>query len=123
MTESQFKNPSADEIRELLQACKTIAVVGLSPKPQRPSHSVSKAMQKFGKQIIPVHPAVDEILGETVYPDLESIPADRLAEIDMVDVFRAPDKISPVIDSCIRLNIPCIWLQDGVINETEALFR
>jgi len=116
-----FSNPSEDEIKDILQKTKTIAVIGLSPKPTRPSHSVSKAMQGFGYSIIPVRPAVDEVLGEKAYADLESIPESLRANIDMVDVFRAPDKITPIIDSCIKLKIPLIWLQDGVINEAEAI--
>lgn len=115
-----FTNPTLDEIKILLKETKTIAVIGLSPKPKRPSHSVSKAMQGFGYQIIPVRPAVDEVLGEKAYVDLESIPKDLLEKVDMVDVFRAPDKITPIIDACIKLKIPFIWLQDGVVNETEA---
>ena len=115
-----FINPSLDEIRDILNNTKTIAVVGLSPKPKRPSHSVSKAMQGFGYQIIPVRPAVDEVLGEKAYVDLESIPEDLRKKIDMVDVFRAPEKITPIIDTCIKLKIPLIWLQDGVVNEVEA---
>ena len=115
-----FNNPSEDEIKEILKASKTIAVVGLSPKPKRPSHSVSKAMQGFGYSIIPVRPAVDEVLGEKAYADLEAIPGALLSKIDMVDVFRAPDKISPIIDACIKLKVPLIWLQDGVVNEAEA---
>ncbi|MCW8987771.1 MAG: CoA-binding protein [Gammaproteobacteria bacterium] len=115
-----FTNPSLDEIKDILTNSKTIAVVGLSPKPKRPSHSVSKAMQGFGYRIIPVRPAVDEVLGEKAYPDLESIPDDLSHKIDMVDVFRAADKISPIIDACIALKIPLIWLQDGVVNEPEA---
>ena len=115
-----FINPSLDEIRDILKNTKTIAVVGLSPKPKRPSHSVSKAMQGFGYQIIPVRPAVDEVLGEKAYIDLESIPKDLRKKIDMVDVFRAPEKITPIIDTCIKLKIPLIWLQDGVVNEVEA---
>ena len=116
-----FSNPSIDEIKKILNECKTIAVVGLSPKPKRPSHRVSKAMQDFGYTIIPVRPAVDQVLGEKAYVDLESIPEDLINKIDMVDVFRAPDKISPIIDACIKQKIPLIWLQDGVVNETEAL--
>ena len=115
-----FMNPSVDEIKTILKETKTIAVVGLSPKPKRPSHRVSKAMQGFGYTIIPVRPAVDEVLGEKAYADLESIPESIQAQIDMVDVFRAPDKITPIIDACIALKIPLIWLQDGVINEAEA---
>jgi len=116
-----FSNPSENDIKEILKTSKTIAVVGLSPKPKRPSHSVAKAMQEFGYTIIPVRPAVDEVLGEKAYADLESIPAALLSKIDMVDVFRAAEKISPIIDACIQLNVPLIWLQDGVINETEAV--
>lgn len=115
-----FTNPSLDEIKDILKETKTIAVVGLSPKPKRPSHSVSKAMQGFGYTIIPVRPAVDEVLGEKAYVDLESIPESLQSKIDMVNVFRAPDKISPIIDACIKLKVPLIWLQDGVVNEAEA---
>lgn len=115
-----FNNPSLDEIKDILKKTKTVAVVGLSPKPKRPSHSVSQAMQGFGYTIIPVRPAVDEVLGEKAYPDLESIPEDLFKKIDMVNVFRAPDKISPIIDACIALKVPLIWLQDGVVNEAEA---
>lgn len=116
-----FINPSVDEIKEILKKTKTIAVVGLSPKPKRLSHSVSKAMQDFGYMIIPVRPAVDEVLGEKAYVDLESIPESLQSKIDMVNVFRAPEKISPIIDACIDLKIPLIWLQDGVVNEAEAV--
>jgi len=116
-----FSNPSEDDIKGILQNTKIIAVIGLSPKPKRPSHRVSKAMQGFGYSIIPVRPAVDEVLGEKAYAELESIPESLRAKIDMVDVFRAPDKITPIIDTCIKLKIPLIWLQDGVINEAEAV--
>ena len=116
-----FINPSLDEIKDILKETKTIAVVGLSPKEKRPSYRVSKAMQDFGYTIIPVRPAVDEVLAEKAYVDLESIPESLQSKIDMVNVFRAPDKITPIIDACIKLKIPLIWLQDGVVNEVEAL--
>lgn len=112
-----FANPSLDEIRQLLSAVKRIAVVGLSPKTTRPSHQVAAALQQFGYHIIPVRPAVDEVLGEPAYASLKDVPG----PIDLVDVFRAPDKIAPIIDACIELELPAIWLQDGVINEAEAL--
>ena len=115
-----FANPSKNEIKDILIKTKNIAVVGLSPKPKRPSHSVSKAMQEFGYKIIPVRPAVDEVLGETAYADLQSIPDSVQSNIDMVNVFRAADKITPIIDACIDLKVPLIWLQDGVVNEAEA---
>ena len=116
-----FTNPSESEIINILTETKTIAVIGLSPKPKRPSYRVSKAMQDFGYNIIPVRPAVEEVLGEKAYAELGSIPETMQSKIDMVDVFRAPDKISPIIDACIKLKVPLIWLQDGVINEAEAL--
>lgn len=112
-----FTNPPLDEIRIVLKNAKHIAVVGLSPKPKRPSHMVASNLQSFGYHIIPVRPAVDEVLGEKAYADLSEVPE----PIDMVDVFRAPDKIGPVVDACIERNIPVLWLQDGVINEVEAI--
>ena len=116
-----FTNPPLSEVENILKECKTIAVVGLSPKNKRPSHGVAKAMQGFGYRIIPVRPAVDEVLGEKAYAELESIPEELLKKIDMVDIFRAPEKITPIIDACIKLKVPLIWLQDGVVNEKEAL--
>jgi predicted CoA-binding protein len=112
----KFSNPSLDEIRQLLTTVRHIAVVGLSPKTRRPSHQVASALQQFGYHIIPVRPAVDEVLGEPAYASLLEVPE----PIDLVDVFRAPDKIAPIIDACIERRVPAIWLQDGVINEAEA---
>lgn len=111
-----FRNPSTEDITALLQRVKNIAVVGLSPKENRPSFQVSQAMQRFGYRIIPVRPAVDEVLGEKAYADLASVPE----KIDLVDVFRAPQHVDPIVDACIALNIPAIWLQDGVINKPAA---
>lgn len=111
-----FTNPSLDEIKQLLNNTKTIAVVGLSPKPSRPSHGVSAAMQGFGYRIIPVRPAVDEVLGEKAYADLHALPN----KPDLVDVFRASEHVGPIVDACIELGIKAIWLQDGVINEEAA---
>jgi predicted CoA-binding protein len=117
MMSAAFKNPSMDQIKDLLQQVKHIAVVGLSPKSKRPSHQVAKAMQGYGYHIIPVRPAVDEVLGEKAYASLDDVPD----PIDLVNVFRAPDKITPVIDSCIARGVKAVWLQDGVVNEVEAL--
>lgn len=111
-----FTNPSLDEIHALLGRIRHIAVVGLSPKAARPSHQVASALQQFGYHIIPVRPAVDEVLGEPAYANLADVPD----PIDLVDVFRAPDQIAPIIDVCIERHLPAIWLQDGVINEAEA---
>jgi len=112
-----FHNPSREEITNLLRKCKRIAVVGLSPKTNRPSHGDARALQQFGYTIVPVRPAVDSVLGEKAYPDLYTVPG----SIDLVDVFRAPAHVDPIVDACIELKIPAIWLQDGVINEAAAI--
>ncbi len=114
---SNFKNPSDAEIKHLLENTRHIAVVGLSPKPDRPSHTVARALQKFDYHIIPVRPMTDEVLGEKAYADLHAIPG----PIDMVDVFLNPSRLDPVIDACIELKVPAIWLQEGVVNEAAAL--
>lgn len=111
-----FANPSPDQIRSLLQEAKTIAVVGLSPRPDRPSYRVSRAMQGFGYRIVPVRPAVAEVLGEKAWARISEIPF----AVDMVDVFRAGDQIDPIVDECIALGVKRLWLQDGVINEAAA---
>lgn len=113
-----FENPGDDELRALLQRVRTIAVVGFSPKKDRASHGVSLAMQRFGYRIIPVRPSLKEGLGEQAYPDLASIP-DKEA-VDLVDVFRAPEHVDPIVDACIELKLPAIWLQQGVVNEPAA---
>jgi predicted CoA-binding protein len=112
-----FQNPSREQIIDLLHRCRRIAVVGLSPKPKRPSYTVASALQQFGYSIVPVRPAVESVLGEQAYPDLYAVPG----EIDLVDVFRAPEHVDPIVDACITLKIPALWLQDGVINESAAL--
>lgn len=114
----QFQNPSDKLIHSILTETKTIAVIGLSPKASRPSYQVSHAMQGYGYRIIPVRPAIDELLSETCYPSLYDIP--NPAQIDLVDVFRAPEHVDEIVDACIQLQLPAIWLQDGVINEAAA---
>lgn len=112
----EFQNPSLADIQKLLSTIKNIAVVGLSPKENRPSHRVSKSMQNFGYKIIPVRPAIDNVLGEAAFPDLYAVTD----KIDLVNVFRAPDQVDPIVDACIALKIPAIWFQDGVINVPAA---
>ena len=109
-------NPGPDEIRQMLRSIHSIAVIGLSPKPARPSFQVAQAMQSHGYQIVPVRPLVKEVLGETAYPDLESLPF----AVDLVDVFRAPQHVPAIVDSCIKLGLPRLWLQDGVVHEEAA---
>jgi hypothetical protein len=109
-------NPDTDQIRALLREIKTIAIVGLSPKPDRPSYRVARGMQEHGYRIIPVRPAIDEVLGEKAYPNLAAVSE----PYDIVDVFRSPDQVDPVVDACIRLGVRRLWLQEGVVNEAAA---
>ena len=112
-----FANPSPEDICKLLREVRSVAVVGLSPNPARPSFRVAQALQGFGYRIFPVRPLVSEVLGEPAYPDLESLPEMP----DIVDVFRAPEHVPAIVDSCIRLGIKRLWLQDGVVHEEAAL--
>lgn len=111
-----FANPPDSEVAARLRQIRTIAVVGLSPNPSRPSHGVAKALMKAGFRVVPVRPGTDEVLGETAYPDLESVPG----KIDLVDVFRAPEHVPAIVDDVLRLGLPAVWLQDGVVDEDAA---
>jgi predicted CoA-binding protein len=104
------------KMKQLLQETKTIAVVGLSNKPDRPSYGVTQYMQAHGYKIIPVNPTCSEILGETCYPDLSSIPV----AVDMVNVFRKPEDCLEVAREAVKIGAKSLWLQMGVINQ-EAL--
>lgn len=109
-------NPAPDEIRALLKRVRTIAVVGLSPRPDRPSHTVARAMQGFGYRIVPVRPAVAEVLGEQAYARLADIPF----PVDLVDVFRAAEHVPALVEEAIAIGAPAIWLQDGIVHEAAA---
>ena len=111
-----FENPGREERCALLKRVKNIAVVGLSPNPARPSHGVSAAMQKFGYNIIPVHPAAKEVLGAKVYPRL----ADVDVSIDLVNVFRRAEFIDGIVGECIALKLKALWIQEGIVNEPAA---
>lgn len=112
-----FANPSTEKIRQLLLKVHNIAMVGLSPNQARPSFRVASGLKSFGYRIIPVRPMVDEVLGEKAYPDLES-----LSELpDIVDVFRASEHVPAIVESCIKLGVKNLWLQEGVIHEVAAL--
>jgi len=109
-------DPRADPIRDLLQRAKTIAVVGLSDNPLRPSHGVSAYMQSQGYRIVPVNPSIAEALGEKSYSSLLDIPE----KIDIVNIFRRPEFVEEVVDQAIQLKVPAIWMQEGVINQPAA---
>ena len=111
-----FTNPEPEEIKALLQGVKTIAVVGFSPKPGRPSHNIARQMQRFGFRIVPVRPGISEGLGEKAYPDLVSVPE----PIDLVNVFRSGEHVPEVVDQCLRLGIKNIWMQEGAEHEESA---
>lgn len=111
-----FQNPSDDEIRDLLKRVKRIAVVGLSPKPDRPSFGVSQIMQRAGYQIVPVRPLVTEVLGEQAYPDLAHVPG----PVDLVNVFRRAEEIDAIVDEAIAVGAPAIWIQLGIVNNEAA---
>src|SRR5579864_1093425 len=105
-----------DAIGELLTRTKTIAVVGLSSSPFRPSFGVAQYMQKKGYRIIPVNPNEGTVLGEKAYTSLSEIPE----KIDMIDVFRRPEFVPEIVAEAIRLKIPSLWLQEGVVHDGAA---
>lgn len=107
---------SSDQVNIQLTNSKTIAVVGLSPRPERPSHYVAKYLQEQGYRVIPVNPRLENVLGEKCYPDLKSIPE----PVDMVDVFRRSSLVGPIVDEAIEIGAKYIWMQDGVIDKEAA---
>jgi hypothetical protein len=111
-----FANPDDDVLRALLKSVKTIAVVGLSPQPARPSYRVAQAMQRYGYRIVPVRPLVDTVLGEKAYASLADIPF----AVDLVDVFRAAEHVPAIVDQCLALHLPAIWIQEGIVVDAAA---
>lgn len=105
-----------DIIDEILRNSRTVAVVGLSPRPDRASHGVSKYLQRQGYRIVPVNPNAAVVLGERAYPDLRSVPE----PIDLVDIFRRPEFVLPVVQQAIEVGAKYVWMQDGVVNEEAA---
>jgi hypothetical protein len=108
--------PETDAIRDLLRRSKTIAVVGLSDSPMRPSYGVSAYMQSHGYKIIPVNPLINESLGEKAYPSLAEVPE----KIDIVNIFRRSEYVEAIVDEAIELKVPAVWMQEGVINQKAA---
>ena len=112
-----FQNPSPDEIKALLQRVKTVAVVGLSMDPDRPSYSVAMYLQQNGYRVVPVRPGEGEILGEKVYERIADVPF----AVDIVDHFRRSSLVGAHVDEAIRLRVPAIWMQEGIVDEAAAL--
>jgi predicted CoA-binding protein len=118
MTCSQeYQNPRDDQIKEILQKYKKVAVVGLSSDQARPSNVVAKYLQRKGFKIIPVNPNETEILGEKAYPSLSAIPE----KVEIVDIFRRPEQVPPIVDEAIKIKALVVWMQEGVINHPSAL--
>ncbi|MDD5757836.1 MAG: CoA-binding protein [Desulfobulbaceae bacterium] len=104
------------DLAQILRTAKTIAVVGLSPKPARPSYQVAEYLQRAGYTIIPVNPGHEQILGQRCYPNLESIRQ----PIDIVDIFRNPQEVPAIVDSAIAIGAKVVWMQLGIIHEEAA---
>ena len=103
-------------VEEILKHGKTIAVVGLSPKPERDSHRVAKYLKSQGYRIIPVNPMTDQVLREKSYSDLKSVPE----KIDVVDIFRKSEDVPSIVDEAIDIGASAVWMQLGIINEEAA---
>jgi predicted CoA-binding protein len=120
MTDSQCEfphsNATPEEIAQILQNTRIIAVVGLSPKPDRPSHQVAQYLKSQGYRIIPVNPGHTEILGEKCYSHLAAVPE----TIDMVNLFLSSDKIPPVVDQAIAQKAKTVWMQLGIVHNESA---
>ena len=114
-----FDNPGKSEIEAFLRRIGSVAILGLSETVGRPSYNVARGLQQFGLRIIPVNPSAAEILGMRAWPDLESA-IQGAGPIDVVDVFRRPEHVAAIVDDCIRLGVPALWLQEGVIDAAAA---
>jgi len=111
-----FANPDNGAICAMLREVKTIAVVGLSPRPSRPSHRIARSLKERGFRIIPVRPLMAQVLGEKAYARLDEIGE----QVDLVNVFRSADQVGPIVDDCLRLGLPRLWIQEGIVNEAAA---
>ena len=113
---SEGEGHDDDQIRQILESTRTIAVVGLSANPERPSHSVPAYLKSQGYRIIPVNPGVAEVLGEKAYPDLASIPE----KIDAVEIFRPSSETPAIVQQAIQVGARTVWMQEGISNPEAA---
>lgn len=109
-------NATSDEITRLLKSVKRIAVVGLSPKPERPSHWIFAYLRDHGYDVVGVNPGHREILGQAVYPTLTDVPG----PVDLADLFLRSENVPPVVDEAIRKGVKAIWMQEGIVNNEAA---
>ncbi|MGP8072843.1 MAG: CoA-binding protein [Thermoplasmata archaeon] len=110
--------PSDEELRRVLTTARTVAIVGLSDKPERDSHETARYLQAQGYRVVPVNPAAPEILGERSYPTLSAIPEDL--HVDIVDIFRRSDQVPPIVDEALARGAPVVWMTLGVENADAA---
>jgi predicted CoA-binding protein len=110
------QNPNQEELRDLLLGTRTIAMVGASSNPERPSNGVMRKLLSAGYRVIPVNPNETEVLGQRAYPSLEAIPE----KVDLVDVFRRSDATPPIAEQAVRIGARALWLQQGVVNDQAA---
>lgn len=110
------QNASSGEIRKILTSVKTIAVVGLSDKKDRPSFHVAAYLQAAGYRIFPVNPMISEVLGEKAYPNLKSIPE----PVDVVDIFRKPEDVPGIVEEAAAVKAKVVWMQEGIVNNAAA---
>ena len=114
---AQTRKPKTiEELRQILTAAKTIAVVGLSDKPDRPGHAIPAYLQEEGYRIIPVNPNLTEALGEKAYASLRDIPE----PVDVVDIFRRAEDVPPIVEDAIAIGAKVVWMQLGIVNEEAA---
>ena len=113
--EEMKDNVSAD-IKKILTRYRTVAIVGASPNPERPSHRVADFLKKEGFRVIPVTPKADKVVGEKAYPDLASIPV----PVEVVDIFRRAEDVTPIVEEAIAVGAKVVWMQEGIINEEAA---
>ena len=111
----QYQSPVT--IDEILRDCRTIAVVGLSSNPARPSHGVAGYMKAQGYQVIPVNPNETQVLGESAYPSLAAVPG----TIDLVNIFRKSEDVLPIVEEAIARGAKAVWMQEGIVNEQAAV--
>ena len=111
-----MNNDHDRKMRDIFTSAKTIASVGLSSNPEKESYGVALYLKEQGYRIIPVNPTAAEILGEKVYPDLSAIPE----KVDVVQVFRKPEDVPPVVDEAIKIGAKVVWMQEGIVNHEAA---
>ncbi len=114
--EMPLENAGPEEVRDILRAVRTVAVVGLSDKPDRDSYHVAEYLQRAGYRVIPVNPAVASVLGEKSYPSLRDVPE----KVDVVDVFRKAEAVPAIVDDAIAVGAKVVWMQEGIVHNEAA---